>query len=176
MGKLGISMAEKRLLRHLRLGGRPDDEIGRQLIWKFCTKVWTEPSVAPALRQHGVTIEELAEMYLRVIESLMPRPWMNVGGPLLVPTQWFMEPHRLENLLVEVSRDTKSRPRDDWLQHLIARASELAEATREVHDERYGPPTVEVVQAGGVRSAGGCASTFLLAAVLGLAAAFFVAQ
>ncbi len=98
MGKMGISMAENRLREHLSLGGRPDDQIGRELIWKFATKVWSERTVAPALRQHGVTIQELATMYEAVIESLMPRPWMYVAGPMLVPTQWFMEPHRIENL------------------------------------------------------------------------------
>ena len=74
MGKMTISMAEYRLREHLTLGGRPDDQIGRDLIWKFATKVWSDRSVAPVLRQHGVTIQEVAAMYQAVIENLMPDP------------------------------------------------------------------------------------------------------
>lgn len=87
MGARRINMAEKKLLRHLTLGGGCDDEVGRQLVYKFGTTVWSDPTVAPMLRQHSVTIEELALVYLSVIESLMPEPWMNVSGPMLVPTQ-----------------------------------------------------------------------------------------
>ena len=162
MGKIGISMAEKKLLRHLTLGGRPDDEIGRELIWKFATKVWSEPEVAPALRQHGVTIQEVATLYLSVVEDLMPEPWMNVSGAMLVPTQWFMEPQRLENLLVETTRDAAGHEREEWLRQLIEKAQYLARATKEIHDERYGPPKVQVVQQGGVRSSGGCLGMFFI--------------
>ncbi|HXB55570.1 MAG TPA: hypothetical protein VN461_12345 [Vicinamibacteria bacterium] len=164
MGKMTISMAEHRLREHLTLGGRPDDQIGRDLIWKFVTKVWTDRSVAPPLRQHGVTIQELATMYQAVIESLMPRPWMNVAGPMLVPTQWFMEPHRIENLLVETTRDTAGGDREEWLRRFIDNAQTLARFTRAAHDEQYGQPKVLVVPAGGLRSSkgGGCAGGLLL--------------
>lgn len=165
MTKVGISLAEKRLLEHLRLGGRPDDQVGRELIWKFATKMWSEGAVAAALKQHGVTIQEVATMYLAVIDGLMPEPWMNVGGPLLVPTQWFMEPHRLENLLVETTRDARGRSREEWLRLLVEKATDLAHATKAVHDERFGPASVQVVQAGGARSSGGCAALLALGAI-----------
>jgi hypothetical protein len=172
MGKMAISMAEKRLLEHLRLGGRPDDEIGRALIWKLATKVWNDSSVAGILRQHGVTIQEVATMYLAVIDSLMPTPWINVSGPMLVPTQWYMEPHRLENLLVETTRDAAGKGREEWLTQWIAKAQYLAHATKEVHDERFGSPAVQVSSSGGLKSSGGCAGALLLVAgIVGSAAA-----
>jgi hypothetical protein len=174
MGNVAISLAEKRLLRHLSLGGRPDDEVGKDLISKFATKVWTDSSVAGILRQHGVTIQELATMYLAVIDSLMPTPWMNAGGPLLVPTQWFMEPHRIDNLLVEIDRDAAGLGRDEWLARWISNAKKLARATKEVHDERFGCPSVHVSADGGLKSSTGCAGALILIATT-LAAALLLA-
>lgn len=162
MGAMGINMAEKKLLRHLTLGGSCDDEVGHQLVYKLVTKIWSDPTIAPMLRQHGVTTEELALVYLSAIEALMPEPWMNVSGPMLVPTQWFMEPHRFESLLVETTREAADGTRDEWLQLLIETATYVAVATKEVHDEQYGKPNVNVVQIGGAQSARGCAVAFML--------------
>jgi hypothetical protein len=157
-------MAEYRLRQHIMLGGRPDDRIGRELLWKFATKIWTDPSVAPLLRQHGVTTPELGAMLQAVIESLMPEPWMNVGvGLMFPPTAWFMEPHLIENLLVQTTRDAAGLGREEWLRQLIDSACLAARATKEGHDERFGPPKARIVQAGGLRSAGGgCAGAVLL--------------
>lgn len=161
MGTLGVSMAEKRLVEHLRLGGRPDDDVGRELIGRFVAKVWQDPSVAPVIRQHAVTIQELGAMYAAVLQSLMPEPWMNVSGPMLVPTQWFMEPYRLENLLVETTRDASGGSRNEWLRDFINNAEKLARATKHMHDERHGPPNIQVIQAGGVRPSKGCAGLLI---------------
>ena len=93
---------------------------------------------------------------------------------MLAPTQWFMEPHRFENLLVETTRDAADGTRDDWLRLLIEKAEYVAVATKEVHDEQYGKPKVDVVQAGGLQSARGCAVAFLLLAATFASAAMAV--
>jgi hypothetical protein len=164
MGALKINMAEKRLLHHLSSGGKPDDDVGTQLVLKVAQTAWSDETVSPVVRAHGVTIEELAFMYGSVIDALMPEPWMNVSGPMLVPTQWLMEPHRLDNLFVEVSRDFSRTPRKEWLEGLISRATELARETKEAHDSAYGKPRVRVTDRGGAKtSGGGCASVLVVA-------------
>ena len=170
MGKVALNLAEKGLLKHLCRGGRPDDDIGRELIWKFATKVWNDSSVTPILHKYDVTIDEVAKVYLVVIDSLMPAPWMNVSGPMLVPTQWYMEPPRIEHLLAEATRKTAGMGREEWLAQWITSAQGLAHATRDAHDERYGPPNIQLFRnVGGEKSAGGCAGKLLVALVVAIA-------
>lgn len=156
MGSLAINRAEKKLLMHLRLGGSCTDDVGVQLVNKFAAKVWNDPTTAPILRHYEMTFEEVVALYGVVIESLMPSPWMNVGGPMLVPTQWFMEPHRLESLLVAAGRNAETDSREVWFEALARNAIDTAVVTKEAHDVKFGPGRVTVSQAGGLRSAGGC--------------------
>jgi len=86
---------------------------------------------------------------------------------MLVPTQWYMEPHRIEYLLGEATRNAEGEGREEWLAQWIASAQSLAHATREVHDERYGPPTMQLSNVRGLKSAtrSGCAGTLLVVLV-----------
>lgn len=174
MGSVSINLAEKRLLKHLSSGGQPHDEVGAALVARFATKVWGDSSVAPALREHGVTLDELAGLYGVVLADLMPEPWMNVGGPLLVPTQWFMEPYRIESLLIETTRDAAGSSRQEWFDILLERGKELARETRSIHDITYGKPAIVISNTGGLQSAGGCASMIVLSVGLALVGAALI--
>jgi hypothetical protein len=167
MGNIRINFAEKRLLNHLQLGGQPGDRVGLEVINKFALTIWTDESVAPVFRRHGVTTDELAALILAVIDATMPCPWTKVGGgPMLIPTGWFMEPHRIENLLLEVSRENP-RGRDRWRELLNEKAIALAEMTRDVHDAHYGPANVQIENKGGLSSSHGCLGVLVLG-LLGL--------
>jgi len=167
LGSMSINLAEKRLLTHIRMGGQPTDEVGVTLVKRFAQKAWSDAAVAKASRQYGLTLDELAGLYGMVIENLMPEPWMNAGGPMLVPTQWFMEPHRLESLLLETTREAPADDRQAWFATLIDKATELAIATRAAHDEQYGKPNVQITQSGGLKTSGGCASMIAFLSILG---------
>lgn len=164
---MSINMAEKRLLTHLRMGGQPTDEVGKTLVYRFAQKAWSDSAVAKASRQYGLTLDELAGLYGLVLEALMPEPWMNAGGPMLVPTQWFMEPHRLESLLLETTRDAPPSDRQAWFATLVDKATELAIATRAAHDQKYGKPKVQITDTGGLQTSGGCASLIAFLSILG---------
>jgi hypothetical protein len=86
---------------------------------------------------------------------------------MLVPTQWFMEPHRLDALFVETTRDVRGvADRQQWLETLLAKATRLANDTKAAHDEAYGKPRMHVSNSGGSPTAGGCAS--IIAVVCGV--------
>lgn len=161
MGSLSINLAEKRLLQHLRLGGEPDDETGAVLIRRFAEKVAADKTTAPVLSRFGVSAGDVERIYRDVLKALMPRPWMNVSGPMLVPTGWFMEPDRLGVLLSSVASDSQD-DHTQWVSSVIEVAISIAEETRRAHDEAYGPPSIERSEGDGLPSAGGCASVMIL--------------
>lgn len=162
MGSLRITMAEKRLLLHLRRGGAPDDAVGRDLIARFAATVATDESMKQVLAGNSASVVEIELVYGAVLKALMPRPWMNVGGPMLVPTQWFAEPERFNFLLREARGTWDGVWRADKLNHLVSVAIALAIETRAAHDAAYGPPSIEIVESGGLPSAAGCMPAVLI--------------
>ena len=165
MGSLRITMAEKRLLLHLRRGGAPDDAVGRELIARFAATVATEESIKQVLAGNSASVVEIELVYGAVLKALMPRPWMNAGGPMLVPTQWFAEPERFDMLLREARGTWDGVWRADKLSHLVSAATALAIETRAAHDAAYGPPRIDVVESGGLPSAAGCMGAILIGVV-----------
>lgn len=167
MAAFAISVAEKRLLHHLQVGGSVQDEVGRQLVGRFAHKMWAQSEIKSILTQYEFTLQEIALMYAETIHSLMPNPCIEKGGPLLVPTLFFMEPHRLENLLLEVRRDTKGLSQEQRLSVLVERSTFLARLTQEANDEAKGRYPFKVEGIGGLKSAsGGCASRAIGAVVV----------
>jgi hypothetical protein len=154
MGAFKINRAEKPLLAHLARGGSPQDDIGRTHIAHFAHTVATDSSTAPVLARHGIGEAEVAMLYREVLQALMPDPWMNVSGPILVPTQWFMEPHRLDDILRPYAAS------GGQMAGVIEYAIVLARQTQQAHHQEYGEPNVQRLQKGG--SSGGCASVVVL--------------
>ena len=160
-------MAEKKLLEHLSKGGKPDDINGAQHVAKFAEIVCNDKSTAGSLSDAGFDEKMTAEFYGRVIKELMPRPWMMVGTPLLVPTQWFMEPRRLDMFFYENLRLLDDLSSKETFELLIKEAILLAKATRDAHDKKYGKVSIRIEDKGGVPfAAGGCASMILAGIVL----------
>lgn len=164
MGAMAINRAEKKMLVHLIQGGQPDDEGGQEYANHFAQVVSKDKTTAPILRKHGMTLGQVAEFYRRVLSNLMPEPWMNVSGPILVPTQWFMEPHRLDGLL-----EYRAATDEGDLDSLVNAATQLATETRKAHDEQYGRPSVERFRNLPVGGGGGCSSILLIPVLLGAA-------
>lgn len=154
MGAMKINRAEKDLLAHLAEGGSPSDATGKRHIQRFAATVAEDKSTKPILSRHGISEEEVAELYREVLEALMPEPWMKSGGPMLVPTQWFMEPHRLDELL-QTSGD---------FEDLTDRAILLAQETKAAHDMQHGKPDPDRLKR--IAAGGGCASVILVGIAL----------
>jgi len=144
MGVFKVNMAEKPLLNYLAAGGDPLDERGVELVGDFARKIWSDETVNPVCRRYGVTETEIGLLITVVVMELMPEPWMNVRGAMLVPTQWFMEPNRLDNLLLETERDAGAGSRKEWVEVMLAKAVNLAHETKSAHDEKYGPVKVAI--------------------------------
>jgi len=161
MSKVAIAMAEKRLMRHLQRGGVVDDPVGLDLTRGVIAKASADNDVQQVIRDREATPDEMRVMYQFVIDGLMPNPCMNVSGPMLVPTVLFLEPHRLDELLVGVNRDTRGESLQGRMRLLCERALEVCKLTREAHDEAHGPIAFQVTPQGGVQRAG-CAGGLIL--------------
>ncbi len=162
MGQLSINLGEKKLLRHIELGGTTVDAVGRELVLAFVQNAQKEPEIRRLLSEHNLTVAEMAAMYAAIIMDLMPSPAINAGGPLLAPTLLFMEPQKLEMLLVEFRRESVGLSGEDRFNRLLAKGIEFGRMIKEVHDEKMGPCNLQIQQLGGRQSASGCLSALFL--------------
>ena len=161
MGQLSVNLGEKKLLRHLELGGTVVDPVGRELGLAFMQAANKEPEVRKLLAEHHITSAEMAFTYASIIADLMPNPAINVGGPLLVPTLLFMEPQKLEMMLTEFRRESTGMGQQQRLEHLVAKGIEFGRMIKEAHDEKMGPYILQIQQLGGRKSASGCVTVLV---------------
>jgi hypothetical protein len=161
MGALKIKNAEYDLLAYLRPPRGSDEEI-LSAISDFVEVVHRDPSTAAILVRHGVTPEITRALYLAGIQALLPEPWIKtgkIGGIVLVPTLWFMEPFRLDEILSKgwsnIDPELAAASRDRWptahgaelrFRTLLYFAEAQARVNKAGHDEAHGTPN----------SGGGC--------------------
>ncbi len=104
MSKIEISQSEKPLLLHLKNGGSPKDDKGHDCIAHFVTAALKDEEVNTVLKRHDASQSDAYMIYRAMLDATMPNPCIEAGGPLLVPTLFFMEPVRLDALLADVRR------------------------------------------------------------------------
>lgn len=151
MSKVAISIAEKRLLKHLAAGGSVDDATGQSFVAAFVNRALTDSEVMEVVRRTGTGPAELRFLYTVMIRVLMPNPAIKCGGPLLVPTLVFMEPHRLE-LLLKLCRQMSEGLTDKEMLRVTADVAEtVAKDIWLSHNEAYGEQSLK-----GVRTSSGC--------------------
>ena len=113
MGALSIKLAESKILQHLQLGGKINDNIGTQLVQAFIQKVLRESNIKQICDNNSFTPTEIEAVIQSMTKELMPNPAINSGGIVLVTTLMFMEPKRLEELLTRINRYTESETLSD---------------------------------------------------------------
>ena len=106
MSKITISTAEKPLLLHLKNGGKISDDVSHDHLACFVTKALKDDDVKAVVDRHNSSSSDLYLIYRAMIDATMPNPCIEAGGPLLVPTLFFMEPIRFDALLADVNRLT----------------------------------------------------------------------
>jgi len=178
MSKVGISIAEKRLMEHLRRGGTPVDAVGRELVQQFVAKASRDSDVHRIIVELQPTTGELELVVVSSIASLMPNPCIQVGGPMLVPTLLFMEPEKLRDLLVSVNRDSRGVSLDERFRLLTSRSMELAALIQSAHDEARGPVNFRIAEVGGLASSrtSGCLLLLLAPVPIGLTVRFLASM
>lgn len=170
MSSLSINLAEKRLLSHLRYGGNVTDQVGKELVVKFAVTALNDSSIAEIADRNGLSLEDVCVIYGTMIDYMMPNPCINAGGLMLVPTLFFMESHRFDELATAISRETFDLSGKDRKAQMIVTAVSHGQLVWYAHTELRGEADFKIIDAGGIKSSG-CSSViiigFTLAFVLG---------
>ena len=138
MTKLEISTAEKPLLLHLKNGGNADDDKAHDCIANFVTAVSQDDEIKGIVDRHGSSSGDLYMIYRVMLDATMPSPCIEAGGPLLVPTLFFMEPIRLDALLADVSRLAAEKQNYERKMILIEASEICAKQVWKAHTQARG--------------------------------------
>lgn len=117
--KFSLGFQDKRIIEHLRSGGAITDLKGRALVAKFVYSAMKIKKINMAVQRYGFDAEDICILYAGMIISLLPKPCIRVGGPMLAATLPFIEPHRLETTLSQLSREITSTMSTDQRQEVI---------------------------------------------------------
>lgn len=171
MSSLSISLAEKKLLQHLQLGGDVYDQVGKELVVKFATTAMKDTSIAAIAERNRISLEDICVIYGSMIHQLMPNPCVQSGGLLLVPTLFFMEPFRFEGLATEISSRAVDLSAEERKEKMISISQQFAQEVWDTHTQGRGEAPFHVQDLGG-RKSSGCASmivmAFFLSSAIGL--------
>jgi len=171
---LSINLAEKKIREHLRLGGGLDDQVGSELLAKFCTTALSDRQVAAIAQKYNMSMEDIAFIYMAMILKLMPNPCIISGGLLLVPTLFFMEPKRFERLAFGIDFHTKDLDEKQRIQELMRLSAESAQEVWDAHTSGRGEADFTVTKSGGLQSSGGCMSVLIIGAVILVCSGIFI--
>lgn len=172
MGAIQISIAEKRLLQHLSLGGNVTDSVGRELVTKFISVAYQDAEISKIARDHGISMNDACILYASMIQCLMPNPCIETGGLLLTPTLFFMEPFRFTGLASEISSRTSGMDEAGRREKMIALAASAAQQTWNAHTSARGEAKFIINNVGG-RKSSGCAVLLLMGCFVGFGVACF---
>lgn len=95
-------MLDKRVMNHLSRGGDVYDDVGRQLVAKFVNEALKNSLIREAMHRYKIDANDLCVIYAESIDSLMPNPCIESGGPMLAGSLAFIEPFRIESFLGQV--------------------------------------------------------------------------
>ncbi len=167
MSKLRIGFSEKPLMEFLKRGGSLDDPHGTSLVAKVIHTALQDEDIRRIATLNGFDAEDLCVLYVGMIAPLMPKPCINVSGPMLVATLPLLEPHRLDVMLSQLSHDLDTGAGMMESRMLILKYAEAnARAIWAAHTSAYGEPDFVITPDGmGGHSAptgAGCLGAVLL--------------
>lgn len=149
-----VSMSEKKLLKHIQMGGEACDNVGYSLARIVINTALTVPAVRRVADTYGFSPLELCLFYVGGIEALMPNPVINAGGPLLAPTFLFMNPGNLHDALAVVaSRIEPTDSTEERHTKLALGGGEFSTYVYDVYQQQFGEYPFHRVNAGGLSPA-----------------------
>lgn len=161
MSAVSINLAEKRLLSHLRYGGKVLDQVGKELVVKFANTALRDSTISEIANRNGLSLEDVCVIYGSMIDYLMPNPCINSGGLLLVPTLFFMESHRFDELATTISIETADLSEQERKEKIIVTAVSHGKLVWDAHTELRGEANFKIIDAGGMKSSG-CTSVIII--------------
>lgn len=141
MSKLLAHWSEKPLMEFLRRGGSINDPRGKSLVAKVIHAAIQDEDIRRITAINGFDAEDLCVLYVGMITSLMPKPCINVSGPMLAATLPLVESHRLEVMLSQLRHELDSASGIVERRMLILECAELnARVIQVAHESAYGEP------------------------------------
>ena len=146
-------MHDKRLIEHLQKGGTLDDEVGSLLLDKMISLALKKEEIIKHINDNVLSTDDLKLIYKEMVYSLMPTPIIKVGAQLLVASQFFMEPDKLDmvvNALENYKKDDDQNSKENVLKDI---AKEFAIMSKEAHDIQFGSLDFHIEDSGGLSMA-----------------------
>lgn len=155
MYEVSIKLAEGKISSHIQMGGDFNSEVGKSMVCQLIDKALKNTKISQLCRDYNINHSDLCKIYIDSIRLLMPMPWIKpTGGVMLIPTLFFMEPSRLEAILLAIFNEVKVRGIEDKNEIIEQVVYAYANKTRDVFDEKYGPVSMEILALGGRKTAG----------------------
>lgn len=169
MSKLRIGFSEKPLMEFLKRGGSLDDPRGASLVAKVIDTALQDDDIRRIAAINGLDAEDLCVLYVGMIAPLMPKPCINVSGPMLAATLPLLESHRLEVMLSQLSHELGPGAGIMKRRTLILQYAEAnAKAIWAAHTAAYGEPDFVITSDGRGGYSAPIGSGCLSALILGL--------
>ena len=146
-----ISSLDKRIIEHLEKGGNLEDEVGSLLLTQMIELGLKKSEISKHIEQGTLSRNDLSEIYKKMVYCLMPNPAIKVGARLLVASQFFMEPEKLD-MLVEALKEFKDEEFDQLESNskIEALSIEFANMSKEAHDGKFGEVEFIINDVGGI--------------------------
>lgn len=158
-----------RIIHHIQLGGTVHDLVGQQLVGKFIHESMEDKDIKRIALSNDFLADELALIYVSMVDCLMPNPCIICGANMLAATLPFMEPFRLEEILRRVNRDADGLTGGKRNEVIIKIAEQNAKTIWTSHTASRGKAKFEIDTSGsGLDSAEGkgCIGCFGSVAIL----------
>ncbi len=100
---LKVSLLDKSIIEALRRSANPFDPEIDQLALRIAHFCYSDPMVRFACEASGIEPRPLQEIYVQMLDAVMPDPVIRHGGQILVPTLVFMDRKRFPDFLRMIS-------------------------------------------------------------------------
>jgi hypothetical protein len=168
MSAMSLAILDKRVMNHLSRGGSVYDDVGRQLVGKFVNEALKTPSIREAMHRYDFDANDLCVIYAESIDSLMPNPCIETGGPMLAGSLAFIEPFRIEAFLGQARHRIEDgmtpKERQDVLKQC---AGEATAVTWHMHTQMRGEAAFYRDPSGTGSKSAGCFGLLIACALIG---------
>jgi hypothetical protein len=160
-------MLDKRVMNHLTRGGSVYDDVGRQLVAKFVNDALKTPSIREAMHRYDFDANDLCVIYAESIDSLMPNPCIESGGPMIAGSLAFIEPFRIEAFLGQVRHRMEDGMTSQERQAVLKQcAAEATAVTWHMHTQARGEATFFRNPNGTGSKSAGCLGLLVAGAII----------
>jgi hypothetical protein len=150
---LEIFLADKPLSRYFARGGDPYAPQVAEYAKDFIEAVWRDENRRGKIEACGFTKAEMLHVYRGVSLDLLPKPWFEAEGPMLIASYLFLSVPELVRFLRKLEELSCDEAPSERYEGMLEYACLVARAKLEVFD-RFGPPDLSAYREASNGSAG----------------------